>query len=136
MKLFLDDERLPRDVTWIDLPLGPWVVVRSYAEFTRLIEKDGLPDHISFDHDLGLEHYQAYEKACSVPVPAPPPYDSFKEKTGYHCARWLVDYCIDHGWLALPSYTIHSKNVIGEGNIEALFAAYTRNREQYREARS
>jgi hypothetical protein len=136
VKLFLDDERTPEQVTWVELPLGPWIVVRSYDEFVRTIERDGLPTHISWDHDLGLEHYQAYEKAVGELVPAPLPYDSFREKTGYHCARWLVDYCMEHGWLALPEYTIHSMNVIGEANIEALFRAYERNREGYREARS
>lgn len=32
--LFLDDERVPQDVTWIKYPENvEWVVVRSYDEF-------------------------------------------------------------------------------------------------------
>ena len=135
--LFLDDTRTPNQVTWVEIPrVREWTIVRSYDEFVKVIEERGLPNHTSFDHDLAEPHYIAYMEAVSGLVVAPLDYSSFKEKTGYHCARWLVDYCIDHGWLALPEYTIHSMNVIGKDNIEALFRAYERNREAYREARS
>ncbi len=35
--LFLDDERKPLQVTWIDLPPVEWMVVKNYAEFQRAV---------------------------------------------------------------------------------------------------
>ena len=58
--LFLDDNRHPKDVTWIELPLVEWTVVRSYKEFVKTVEEFGIPATVSFDHDLGDEHYNEY----------------------------------------------------------------------------
>lgn len=57
-KLFLDDERNPYKVTWVKLPLGPWVVVRNYDQFIKHITNHGIPSFVSFDHDLADEHYR------------------------------------------------------------------------------
>jgi len=95
--IFLDDEREVKDVTWVSLPPGNWVVVRNYNDFVKTIQKNGLPANISFDHDLGV-------------------VGSDKEMGGTECAKWLVQYCIDNG-LDLPRYTIHSKNPIGIDRI-------------------
>ena len=43
-------------------------------------------------------------------------YPSFKEKTGYDCAKWLCDYCVENK-LPLPEYFIHSMNPVGRENI-------------------
>ena len=62
--LFLDDIRIPKDAIglvpsnlnqfyWGD----DWVVVRDYNSFCNHIIKNGLPDFISFDHDLADSHY-------------------------------------------------------------------------------
>ena len=72
MKLYLDDIRVPD---------GDWVIVRSYNEFISHIKQYGLPEFISFDHDLADEHYAGEN------------YKNFKEKTGLDCARWLLVYC-------------------------------------------
>jgi len=92
----------------------------SYDEFTDHIDEHGLPDLISFDHDLADEHYHSdmykgdkYNKH----------YDSFKEKTGYSCAKWLVDYCIDNK-KPLPLWSVHSQNPIGKKNIESLLSNF------------
>jgi hypothetical protein len=45
MHLFLDDNRIPPDLTWY--------LARSYDEAVRIVQKHGFPDHVSFDHDLG-----------------------------------------------------------------------------------
>jgi hypothetical protein len=44
-------------------------------------------------------------------------YDNFKEKTGYDCAKWLCNYCIDNG-IPLPEYYVHSMNPVGRENIK------------------
>jgi len=63
-KLFLDDIRIPKDAIGL-VPSNlnqfyfenDWVIVRSFLEFCNYIQKFGLPDFISFDHDLADEHY-------------------------------------------------------------------------------
>lgn len=111
-RLFLDDERLPKNVTWIELPLGPWFVVRNYNDFVNIIKEKGLPEFVSFDHDLGKEHY---DKANWLKF-AEKDYSTVKEKTGYDCAKWLVEYCMDNN-KPFPQYTVHSLNPIGKDNI-------------------
>jgi len=105
--LFLDDERMPKDVTWTSIGLGPWVIVRSYEEFRDHIKKNGIPSRVSFDHDLADAHYQA----CFTGS-----HDYGPEKTGYDAAKWLVLHC--SGRYVFPEYTIHSMNPIGRENID------------------
>lgn len=116
--LWLDDVRDPMTQNWlvfspIERPFDI-VWVKSYEEFTNWITNNGLPDGICFDHDLSDEHYDpsmfvSHENYNEL-------YDSFKEKTGYDCAKWLVDYCIDNN-LELPLYNIQSMNPVGKNNI-------------------
>jgi hypothetical protein len=118
-KLFLDDERDPYKVTWVELPPGPWVIVRSYAEFVAHIKKHGVPAFVSFDHDLADEHYR---KSMYNPDRHYSQYytdGTFKEKTGRCCAQWLVERCLDTGE-PIPPYTVHSMNPIGVENITAM----------------
>jgi hypothetical protein len=112
--LFLDDDRKPEDVTWVRLPLYNWTVVRSYDEFVKTIEKLGLPGFISFDHDLADEHYKHGHVSAFTTFD----YDQVKEKTGFHAAKCLVDYCMDQK-LKLPSFEVHTKNPCGEENIRS-----------------
>ena len=122
--LFLDDIRYPKDVKWVELPLVEWVIVRNYNEFIKTIKKDGLPEFISFDHDLGIESMSAYNEFChnydnGILDNTYPNYITMNEKTGFHCAKWLVEYCMDNK-LKLPEYTIHSINIVGKSNIIGL----------------
>ena len=64
-KLFLDDIRVPFDCAKYMRPDDlkymyedeQWDVVRTYDDFVGYIEHFGVPDLISFDHDLADEHY-------------------------------------------------------------------------------
>jgi hypothetical protein len=118
--LFLDDDenRIPHKLSWIELPLVEWTIVRSYDEFVATIKRDGLPKIVSFDHDLADEHYMEYQRAHSPNLIGERKiqYEDFTEKTGYDCAKWLGNYCIDNG-LQLPLYYIHTLNPIGRQNI-------------------
>jgi len=118
-KLFLDDERMPSKVSWIDLPLGPWEIVRNYDEFCNIIRTKGMPSFITFDHDLGFEHYPFNETNPNLEIP----YSTYKEKTGYHCAKFLIELCIETG-LKVPEFTVHSLNVVGKENITKLLNGY------------
>jgi len=115
-KLFLDDERDPYKVTWVDMPLGPWEVVRSYEEFVGWMTKNGVPSFVSFDHDLGPEAMRRVTTLKDNPL-----YDhtKLKEKTGYHCSLWLVEYCLEHK-IKIPNYQVHSLNPIGQENIRSV----------------
>lgn len=100
-KLFLDDERNPGDVTWIRLPAGPYDVVRSYFEFKQYIQDNGIPEFISFDHDLA---------------------DSTLD--GMLCAKFLVSYIMDYDvqWNGL--YAVHSKNPVGAASIRGYLEGF------------
>lgn len=109
--LFLDDIRYPIEAyhyTRQDIFLRKdWYIVRSYEQFVDRILEKGLPEMISFDHDLAEIHYLK------------PDSDEYIEKTGYDCAKWLVEYCMDY-YLDLPKFYCHSMNPVGKENIESL----------------
>lgn len=111
-KLFLDDERLPQKVTWVNLPSGPWEIVRNYQQFVDHITKNGLPSFVTFDHDLSVEDQNKN-----------PATTTFKEKTGMDCAKWLVEYCANNNKM-FPPYEVHSMNVIGKVNIKSYIESY------------
>lgn len=108
--LWLDDCRNPfaYGSTWIQdySPVSnPDIIVwlTSFDQFTNWIKGNGLPAAICFDHDLG-------DIKQSM---------SHQEKTGYDCAKWLVDYCMDNNY-ALPLWNIQSNNPAGYDNIAGL----------------
>ena len=122
-KLFLDDVRIPFDCVRYMLPVDlryiyedeDWDIVRTYNDFVGYVSHFGVPDLISFDHDLADEHYHPSMFNGDNTI-----YNDirsqFKEKTGYDCAKWLCDYCTENG-LPLPTYLIHSMNPVGRDNI-------------------
>jgi hypothetical protein len=118
-KLFLDDVRNPADVKWIELPLGPWVIVRNFLDFKVVVSSRGLPEHVSFDHDLAEEHYNPALWAKSKLTD----YAKLENATGYDCAVWLTEHCRTFE-LDLPSYTVHSMNPVGRARITAALEHY------------
>ena len=116
-KLFLDDVRSAEMVfmNTID-PIyennNEWEIVRSFNEFVSYIEENGLPEFISFDHDLDFEHYKL-ENQQDID------YDKMEIKTGFHAAQWLINYCADNK-LKLPNFKVHSMNLAGKRNIERI----------------
>lgn len=117
--LFLDDIRRPEDAFgYMQLPIYisiDWIIVRNYYAFITLIQKKGIPEIISFDHDLADVHYK--EQNFDY-------IDENYEKTGYHCAKWLLDYCIDNDKEIPAEIIIHSMNPVGSINIKSLFDTY------------
>lgn len=98
--IFIDDERVPSDVTWVKLPKPEkWDVCRSYAGFVKFVSSlKEPPAFVSFDHDLGL------------------PKDGSEEKTGVNCALALIEICCERHW-KLPGIQVHSQNNVGKKNI-------------------
>lgn len=111
----MDDLRHPIDAyhyTKQDIFLrDDWEIVRNYHQFVSSILVEGLPEFISFDHDLADEDYL---ESDSHEIP---------EKTGYGCAKWLINYCMDHN-AELPKFFSHSMNPVGKENIESLLNNY------------
>ena len=100
--LFLDDLRDP--------PTGSsFQLARSVLEAWAIIERQGAPSLVAFDHDLG---------------------DG--EPTGLAFAKGLVERDLDQGGLFLPpgfAFSIHSDNRPGSENIHGLLASYLDQRE-------
>lgn len=119
--LFLDDYRVPSDAyiytRWAPFLSKEWIIVRNYNEFVQVIDKQGLPEWVSFDHDLAENHYVPKEywgdyEASKAYQDA----QEYKEKTGYECALWLIEYCKEKGF-KLPYYYCHSMNPVGKDRI-------------------
>jgi len=123
--LFLDDFRSPEDVfNYTGQPLylmNKWIIVRNYEEFVKAITELGVPDTVSFDHDLADVHYDVQDHVDEDY------YDLMSaqnEKTGYHCAQYLLNHCLDNE-LDIPKVVwIHSMNGPGAKNIDSLFTTY------------
>jgi hypothetical protein len=119
--LYLDDFRFPHHT--FNTNDSEWVIVRSYKEFVKKIESDGLPSFISFDHDLAHEHYRPSMYAEDGHYSKYYKDGTFTEKTGYDCAQWLIEYCMDRN-LDVPEFFVHSANPVGSANIRDLLNGY------------
>jgi hypothetical protein len=89
-KLFLDDERFPKE--------EGWVIARTSAEAIDMCQQRGLPQEITFDHDLG------------------------GADTSMVFLKWLTDALLDKQ-VSFPEgfdYGIHSQNPVGARNIKGL----------------
>ena len=104
--LFLDD---CRDANIFLQDIRTWETVRNYNDFCRIIERKGVPDFISFDHDLSFEDQNKTE--------------GFVEKTGYDCAKFLIEYCMRTEQL-LPEWQCHSMSSVGRVRINELLRNY------------
>lgn len=123
--LFLDDERKPSSVTWVQLPLVPWTIVRNYEDFVKVIDKQGIPHFITYDHDLGPQAYNEghFQKFLAFD------YDNITEKTGMDCAKYLVSKCMDLGIKHPECFWVHSMNPIGAENIQSYIISYNKSLE-------
>ena len=75
-----------------------FVWVKNLYQFIDYIEKNGIPQFVSFDHDLnnrgGGEGLSDEQKLSN---------------NGVNCAKWLVNYCKQMGQ-PLPKFYVHSAN--------------------------
>jgi hypothetical protein len=128
MKLFLDDFRQPTDcIRYMAARLNgysiiyadsDWVVVKNYAEFVEAVKAAGdTLEIVSFDHDLADEHYDPDKYGSETYDEV---YDSFEFKTGYDCAKWMIQHYQENNW-KLPKILVHSMNPAGTENIKSLF---------------
>lgn len=118
--LFLDDIRVPGDVTWINIDnTNQWNIVRSYNEAVQWVLDNGFPDIVSFDHDLGYEEYDTTDSGLIVVT------NATEEKSGYDFAKWLIERDLNTGDMpACFEFTVHSQNPVGTENIIKLLENY------------
>ncbi len=91
-KLFLDDERYPADIN----PL--WIIARNYEDAKWYLETKGMPEHISFDHDL-----------CGA-------FDGY-DFAKYFC-EWIIANDKQDDLISHFTFVVHSMNPIGASNIK------------------
>lgn len=115
MNLFLDDERWPTTVFWVpyDYNALDWIVVRSYEQFVETILSARVK-LISFDHDL--DPSSTFECVRCNTNQQSFDYKKVSKKTGYHCAKFLKDWCLEND-KPIPEYLVHSLNEKGRSNI-------------------
>ena len=97
--IWLDDFRVP---DFPDLYKHDVAWEKDYDSFVDRVKVMGkyISDcFIHFDHDLG------------------------EGKNGYDCAKFLIDWCLEHDY-EVPDYDIHSANPVGRKNIESVFESY------------
>lgn len=112
--LFLDDERMPDKVDWVQFPRYETIyIIRTYEGFVKQVQTYGVPMFVCFDHDLADQHYVAMLAEAEGKSA-----DYGPEKTGYDAAKWLADYCAEKG-VKFPRYVIHSMNPVGKERIDS-----------------
>jgi hypothetical protein len=117
--LWLDDLRNPflNEENKIPGNVHDWIInwVLNYDQFVKWIEMYGLPDAISFDHDLAPEHYTPEKYWHNYEISKNyQDSQNYTEKTGADCAKWLVD----NSDRPLPQIYIHSANPVGADYIK------------------
>lgn len=125
LKLFLDDIRMPEDA-WIyservkmleksKTQSCTWTIVRNYEDFCEFIDKFGIPEMVSFDHDLHMEHMRYYYDVTSPTGILD--YSKLKVKTGKHCAEYFLDKWTEAGKPSTQVF-VHSANRWGQVEIK------------------
>ena len=102
-KLFLDDIRTV-DMIYDSAMVDEFNVVRSYWAFIKYIQRNDLPNFISFDNDLGLDK------------------NGELAPDGYAAAKWLVyESGLD---LTNLKFYVHSANPVAAEQIRGLLNNY------------
>lgn len=110
--IFLDDERNPEDVFWIDYPeYKDTHIVRRMCDFMFVVislGKDLVNYDISFDHDI--QDFQTFNDKNAGEITL--------ESTGYDCAKWLCEHALENDIdLSEITFYTHTNNPIGKKNI-------------------
>jgi hypothetical protein len=125
--LFLDDLRevqhahlhdYRKTLTQVSgIPSFKWDIVRTYDDFVKWIDINGIPDVVSFDIDL--DPYSEVDKQDSMHCRGYYDHNELDQKTGIHCAEYLVEKCKEFR-KPLPEYYIHSANALGRPVLKAI----------------
>ena len=100
IKLYLDDIREPKN--------SGYEIVRSFEEAVEFVQKFGIPNHISFDHDLGCNE------------------NGVIYRSGYDFAKWLIEIDLDNV-ITFPNdftFNVYSANPVGKEYIQSILDNY------------
>lgn len=140
MKLFIDDERQPKDVTWVQYEsvggIEGFEVIRdaeTFVDFMQKVKAGNLPKVVSFDHDLQLEYGSEDEvPECIVDFADYHEISNRWEVTGKTMLEFMIDRLLDLFDAAeidaddiegIQVY-FHTQNPIGRKNMEALWNGF------------
>ena len=111
--LFIDDDRT---LDMVDLSFHPQdfaencFIARDYHSAIKYLITCGVPEYISFDHDIG-NHRD----------------DEGRELNALQVAKWIIERDMDMMYTFIPSkfdFRVHSANPIGADNIESILINY------------
>ena len=107
--VFVDDKiASPSSVTTVQLPHGKtWRVITNYEDFIKYVEKEGIPEVLSLDFDLGQG-----------------------KKTGLDCLEWFMKHCIEQKRPKLPTVYCHSGLTSHQQLMEAKTFDYSKLRKK------
>ena len=108
-----------------------WDWVKNYEEFVIHITENGLPDFFAFDHDLGQDAYELWNKHKGYKN-TDIDYEEYITKTGFHCADWLVNYCLDNDLILHSEIHVHSMNPKGRENIASILSNFQTFQNKYK----
>ena len=128
--LFLDDMREPQHAQLHDyrktltqvsgIANFKWDIVRTYDDFVKWIDMNGIPDVVSFDIDL--DPYSEVDTQDSMHCRGYYNHNELEQKTGCHCAEYLVAKCKELK-KPLPEYYVHSANALGRPVLKGIMEA-------------
>ena len=98
--LWIDDQAYDPETPERHAPEG-WLVATSNAEAMKIVEENGLPNLIDFDHDLGMKLNHPDEVTTFI--------------------KWMIEKHLD---CKVPDYRIHSANPAGRENIKSLMDSW------------
>jgi hypothetical protein len=104
-KVFFDDLRTV-DMVYDSSMESEFIVVRNVKDFKKLIQEKGIPDFVSFDHDLGEDEFGNIAEDV------------------YDAVKWMV-YVKEYD-LRKMDFVVHSDNPVGAKNIESLINNWNR----------
>jgi hypothetical protein len=126
MKLWLDDERLAPDESWL------WVKTAQEAiNYLRWVQEQrsygpmcSELTHMSFDHDLADVHYDYWHAGQVLPKDHPARVHArgvaAKEMTGYDVLLWMAEHEV---WPTEACY-VHSHNAVGAERMVGVINRY------------
>lgn len=130
--LWLDDVRDPFTGSWLEnfapgyyAGIDDIAWVKNFDEFVEYIATRGIPDLICFDHDLGED--VAKRRVSKGMSKRQARAKKRETKSGYDCAKWLVEHCMDQD-LNLPYWSVQSANPVGKENIISILYNYSKHR--------
>lgn len=118
VKAYLWDDGIPL-VNKVNVPGSRWNIVKTYDEFVEFVEKNGIPDVVSFDNDLFNVFDPDLDEDDMRRILTMKDWETYPIKCGAHCAQWLVEKCREQK-RALPEYYIHSANTVARGIIRSI----------------